>query len=368
MERDPEVMKLFHDDARAILPTLGGNSVHGAVTDFPYFLDGLKDDWTSLREPSKRVGTLPQGMKFDVQQGRDLQRFAMETGFPLFRVLVPGAYYITTMSPRLTHRFAMGLEKVGFEIRDVCIWKHQGGQVKAAEQTSRITSPDDEHLKTELFNWKTPQLRPMFETIILGQKPKEGTYIENWKKYGVGLVNMEGNPTTIFDFHKVRGEHLATKPVALFSRLITLVTREGQVVLDLCMGGGTTGVACFETKRHFIGIEIDDQYFNLAKRRLARLCNLDDDPDITIHDGRLLDNREDQYAQLSVETLAQSSADPDLTECFLRRTDKLALGRSHRPHLQTIVDLSAKQSYLDASFWEVDRGWSAKQKLLILSW
>jgi hypothetical protein len=42
-------------------------------------------------------------------------------------------------------------------------------------------------------------------------------------------------------------------------------------------------------------------------------------------------------------------------------------GRSHRPHLQAIVDLSAKQSYREASFWEVARGWLAKQKPLILS-
>lgn len=70
-------------------------------------------------------------------------------------------------------------------------------------------------------------------------------------------------------------EHLCTgdnhptqKPVALCEYLIRTYTNEGEVVLDNCMGSGTTGVACINTRRDFIGIEKDNEYFQLAKGRI----------------------------------------------------------------------------------------------------
>ena len=64
--------------------------------------------------------------------------------------------------------------------------------------------------------------------------------------------------------------HPTEKPVRLMERLIALVTNEGDVVLDSFMGSGTTGVACLNTKRRFIGMELDDTYFETACQRLAQ--------------------------------------------------------------------------------------------------
>ena len=62
--------------------------------------------------------------------------------------------------------------------------------------------------------------------------------------------------------------HPTQKPVALMEYLIKTYTNEGEIVLDFTMGSGTTGVACVNTGRDFIGIELDETYFNIAKERI----------------------------------------------------------------------------------------------------
>ena len=63
--------------------------------------------------------------------------------------------------------------------------------------------------------------------------------------------------------------HPTQKPVALMEYLIRTYTNEGETVLDFTMGSGTTGVACVRTNRDFIGIELDEGYFETAKKRIA---------------------------------------------------------------------------------------------------
>jgi site-specific DNA-methyltransferase (adenine-specific) len=62
--------------------------------------------------------------------------------------------------------------------------------------------------------------------------------------------------------------HSTQKPVALFEYLIKTYTNEGDLVLDNCMGSGTTGVACKNLNRNFIGIELDPEYFKIAEKRI----------------------------------------------------------------------------------------------------
>lgn len=63
--------------------------------------------------------------------------------------------------------------------------------------------------------------------------------------------------------------HPTQKPVALLEYLIKTYTDEGMTVLDNCMGSGSTGVACVNTNRKFIGIELDEEYFSIASNRIA---------------------------------------------------------------------------------------------------
>lgn len=86
------------------------------------------------------------------------------------------------------------------------------------------------------------------------------------------------NPCSIIaikgDNKREHGLHPTQKPVALMEYLIRTYTNEGETVLDNTMGSGTTGVACANTKRKFIGIERDEGYFNIARARIieARLA------------------------------------------------------------------------------------------------
>lgn len=76
-------------------------------------------------------------------------------------------------------------------------------------------------------------------------------------------------PTEMLEFKQERGHHPTQKPVALMEYLIRTHTNEGDTVLDFTMGSGTTGVACVNTGRKFIGIELDPDYFQIAVNRIS---------------------------------------------------------------------------------------------------
>jgi len=69
---------------------------------------------------------------------------------------------------------------------------------------------------------------------------------------------------------KADGKHPTQKPVALFEYLIKTYTNEGDLVLDNCMGSGTTAIACINTNRNFIGFELDKHYYDIAKERIQK--------------------------------------------------------------------------------------------------
>ena len=75
-------------------------------------------------------------------------------------------------------------------------------------------------------------------------------------------------PRSIQQFGRQTGIHPTQKPVALMEYLIRTYTHEGETVLDNCMGSGTTGVACVNTGRKFIGMEQDAKYFEIAQKRI----------------------------------------------------------------------------------------------------
>ena len=91
-------------------------------------------------------------------------------------------------------------------------------------------------------------------------------------KYAADYDQTKVNPKTIITFSKqptrTKNEHPTQKPVALFEYLIKTYTNEGDLVLDNCAGSGTTGVACKNLNRNFIGIEKDPEYFKIAEKRI----------------------------------------------------------------------------------------------------
>lgn len=84
------------------------------------------------------------------------------------------------------------------------------------------------------------------------------------------VIEHTGYPRQILDYSNPNKDmsHPTQKPVDLMEYLVRTYTREGETVLDFTMGSGTTGVACVNTNRRFIGIEKDEKYFSISKRRI----------------------------------------------------------------------------------------------------
>ncbi len=282
---------IYNMDCREGIKKLADNSVDFIVTDPPYFIDGMGDDWddTKLKKKASKsgvIGGLPVGMKFDAEQGKKLQAFMEPLAKEFYRVLKSGGFCVVFSQGRLYHRMAMSIELAGFEIRDMLGWKYEG-QAKAfsmnhfIEKDKNMSETEKNNLLKELEGWKTPQLKPQIEPMVLAQKPKDGTFIENWKKHKVGLVNVKESldgmfPGTVMEISKKtrltetteKIPHLTVKPVLLISHLIKLFTNEGQTVLDPFLGSGSHGVAAVQNNRKFVGFEINSEYFKIAKKRI----------------------------------------------------------------------------------------------------
>ena len=98
---------------------------------------------------------------------------------------------------------------------------------------------------------------------------------ENYGKFEMTDDSRAGStqkyPKSIISFqkpHPSKAQHRTEKSIEMLEWLIKTYTNEGEVVLDNTMGSGTTGVACINTNRNFIGMELDDKYFEIAEKRI----------------------------------------------------------------------------------------------------
>lgn len=89
-------------------------------------------------------------------------------------------------------------------------------------------------------------------------------YVSKFTNYPTSIVEFPSEGKTV---------HPTQKPVDLLKYLIKTYSNGGETVLDNCMGSGSTGVACVNTNRKFIGIELDESYFNIAKERIENAYN-----------------------------------------------------------------------------------------------
>ena len=129
------------------------------------------------------------------------------------------------------------------------------------------------HENILVFYRKLPLYNPQMRTGFKPYKCKQGRHSTNYGAYEQGHItesNGERYPIDIIKFKKDSGLHPTQKPVELLEYLIKTYTNEGETVLDNCMGSGSTGVACVNTNRNFIGYELDEHYFQIAKERLEQ--------------------------------------------------------------------------------------------------
>jgi site-specific DNA-methyltransferase (adenine-specific) len=96
---------------------------------------------------------------------------------------------------------------------------------------------------------------------VYGKEVRD-TFYDSDERYPNGIIEVSSA-------NQQNRVHPTQKPVALMEYLIKTYTNPGETVLDFTMGSGTTGVACVNTKRKFIGIELDEQYYKIAQERIS---------------------------------------------------------------------------------------------------
>lgn len=128
------------------------------------------------------------------------------------------------------------------------------------------------HEDLHVFYKKQPIYNPQMVTGEPYERWNTQAAVDRQTNYGAHGQNHNKNagtrlPTTVLKFPRVeRPEHPTQKPVALLEWLVKTYTNEEAVVLDCCMGSGSTGVACKNTNRSFIGIELNEEYFAISVR------------------------------------------------------------------------------------------------------
>lgn len=122
-----------------------------------------------------------------------------------------------------------------------------------------------------------------FPQMTKGKPYKNKAGVESHAEWSINSKSAENKtgdryPRSVQYFatsenEKGKRKHPTQKPVALLEYLIKTYTHENETVLDFTMGSGSTGVACINTNRNFIGIELDEHYFNVAKQRIEQILD-----------------------------------------------------------------------------------------------
>ena len=155
---------------------------------------------------------------------------------------------------------------------------------KATGYLNAKKQPMRAHEDIVVFYKKQPTYNPQF---TLGKPYDKGKALRDATQYGeqtkaVHVKDTEGKryPRSVLYFKTAEDEgklHPTQKPIALYEYLVKTYSNEGDTVLDPCMGSGTTGIACMNTNRHFIGIESNTDYFTVAEERLLLNTGKTDD-------------------------------------------------------------------------------------------
>lgn len=303
-----DIIKIINNDCMIELNRLEDDSIDCVITDPPYFIDKLDNKWDAEEVKNdvknSHIKHLPKGMKFDKSQVKNLYDYYLELSKLLFIKMKPGAYFLSFSSPRLYHAIAMSCEIAGFEIRDMINWNYtqsmpKGMTISHIIDKMKITEEEKNKLKDEYKNYKTPQIRSCFEPICVAMKPLgKLTFIQNELQFKTGLLDFSqkvgidndrvpANVITTEEYNESYDKnfliskpskiekgntntHITVKPISLIEHLINLFSKENSLVVDPFLGSGTTALACKNTKRRCLGIELNKEYYEICLDRCSK--------------------------------------------------------------------------------------------------
>ena len=241
------MLKLLHGDCLELMKDIPDASIDAIITDPPYGTTACKWDSVIPFEP----------------MWKELNRIIKDNGAIIF-----------TASQPFTSNLVMSNTKM---FKHEWIWEKNRGSNFA---TLRY-APMKEHESVLVFCKTSPKYFPIMQQrkgAGLDRTKYKYNPTNTGKREALGNLEMthanhNGNnelryPSTIQKFNTEVGNHPTQKPVTLMEYLIKTYTQENDTVLDFTMGSGTTGIACKNLNRNFIGIELDKDYFAIAESRI----------------------------------------------------------------------------------------------------
>lgn len=314
--------QLYHQSCYGLNP-LADNSLEALITDPPYGISFQNHRWDK-QLPQKQIWTdclrvlKPGAHGLVFSSVRLMHRLMVDledSGFIIKDVL----FWVYLNGMPKNRDIALGIDKeLGVESKAVGKYQYVQGYKKGGADHYYSEADKQKYEPGSVLGAKYKGagigLKPAYEPIILVQKAREKglNVAQNIIKCGTGALNLEetripypkgetkvghnphpqgrvaANLIRLEDFQdgydkffvvpKVRQEaeafnhHPTLKPVALMQHLTRLISFENQTILDPFMGSGSTGLACLALKRHFIGFEIEKEYFEISQLRLENLA------------------------------------------------------------------------------------------------
>lgn len=240
-----EGIEVYLGDCREILPTLQPSSIDAVIADLPYGTTSNK--WDSVIE----IPFL----------WREYQRLTASTS----------AIVLTASQPFTSQLVVSGIDMFKHE----WIWIKNAGSNFA----NTVREPMKEHESVLVFaKGKWTYNRQMQERTGGGAERVKTpvrfeTASDNYRQFDRIETKMMPElrvPSSWQKFNRERGLHPTQKPVGLMEYMIRTYTNAGDIILDNAMGSGTTGVAAARLGRRFIGIEVEEKYFDIARRRIEQ--------------------------------------------------------------------------------------------------
>jgi len=234
--------RLIHGDCLDAMQDIADGSVHMVCTDPPYGTTACKWDAVIPFEPMWEQ---------------------------LKRIVKPNGAIVLMASQPFTS--ALVMSNVGM-FKYCWVWD----KVTARGHLVAKIRPMAQHEDVIVFGKGHVTYNPQ---MVLMDKPQKGKSMESSRTEIMGgkttgtsetIIRTHKYPKTIQTFgNRGKSLHPTQKPVALMEYMIRTYTNEGETVLDFTMGSGTTGVACKNLGRSFIGIEMDADYFSVASKRIS---------------------------------------------------------------------------------------------------
>ena len=292
------INEVIKGDSLKILKLIKDQTIDAIISDIPYGISYEEWDVLHNNTNSALLGTstaqkkawpvfqhrgkpLNGWSKADRKIAEEYQQWCGSWAYEWLRVLKPGTSVFIFAGHRMAPRCICALEDAGFIFKDMIAWMKDKAPHRAQRISVIYNRRKDFENEQKWTGWRVGNLRPIFEPILWFTKPYTlgGTLADNVRDYGVGAFNNDAwknytddcsNTIKVVSKKSDHGLHPTQKPIELLKALIELSTVENQLVLDPFCGSGSTLLAAYELKRNYIGIDNNENYVEIAKKKISK--------------------------------------------------------------------------------------------------